>query len=60
MNANNVGKLEKISGALDILLKRVEHIESEVKDMKDASTSVGTNRTPPKVKVPLIIRVSNV
>lgn len=47
-----LGELKKISGALGVLLERVEHIE---KDFKESLNSVSSDRSA--VKVPLIIRV---
>ena len=50
-----LGELKKISGALGVLLERVEHIEKDFKDMKEGSNSVSSNRSA--VRIPLIIRV---
>ena len=47
--------LHQISSGLNDVLKRVQHIEGEIQDMKSTTEA---RPAQPKTKVPLIVRVS--
>jgi hypothetical protein len=49
--------LAQISNVLSGLVERVQSIEGEMKGLKNTAVAM-SKKTPTKVKVPLIIRVS--